>query len=199
VDDWSEVRPVFRDFTGDAIHRDHSGFHAPTRYTSNLGRNDIALAQVSLSEKVIHFRVSCASPIQTEKTGDWLTLWIDLDQDGSTGFMGYEVVIHRTAATATHLSAQRFKDGAWVDLAPVPYVKLAEHLELSLPRAWLASGSEVKFDFKWADAFAGNFQSEGFYTCGDAAPERRFNYRYDSSISAEKIESWRTAHAARTR
>jgi hypothetical protein len=58
---------------------------------------------------------------------------------------------------------------------------LGNQFMVRVPRASLGLGSDpVSFDFHWADNFQTNDIS-GFFLYGDSAPDRRFNYRYETT------------------
>jgi hypothetical protein len=59
------------------------------------------------------------------------------------------------------------------------------------------SAPALRFDFKWGD----NQQKDGdiveFAIHGDSAPDRRFNYRYDQTVTAESISPRSASPGAR--
>lgn len=185
--DWQGVLPEFRDFQGDTLHRDHTGWNSTLRYTNTSGRNDIIRAHVSPSADRVAFHVACAGAITPCTGGNWMRLFIDVDQNHKTGWNGYDLIINRSAPNAEGLSVHRIKDGRSIELPRVPYAVTGTELELSLPRAWFGAAAQLRVDFKWAD----NQQKDGdvveFSINGDSAPDRRFNYRYDQTVTAESI------------
>jgi hypothetical protein len=72
---------------------------------------------------------------------------------------------------------------------------------LAIPRAdlGLAGTAEIRFDFHWAD----NVQVPGdinqFAISGDSAPDRKFNYRYNSDLTPPSAPAGLTAQAASDR
>ena len=56
-------------------------------------------------------------------------------------------------------------------------------MEIRVPRSDIGQGSgtdPVKFDFKWSDNIQNDNDIIEFSVSGDSAPDRRFNYRYDT-------------------
>ncbi len=191
--DWKDVQPEFRDFQGDTLHRDHIGWNNSVRYTNTTGRNDIIRAHVSSSKDTVAFHVTCAADISPSTDSKWMRLFIDVDQNYTTGWKGYDLIVNRASPTEAGLSVHLIKDGKSSELDRVPYAVKGTDLELSLPRSLFGSSESLRFDFKWAD----NQQQDGdiveFAINGDAAPDRRFNYRYDQSVTKELIQSLENA------
>ena len=194
-DDWTGVTPEYRDFRGDTLHRDHVGWNKTIRYTDTTGRNDIIGAQVSSSEDQVFFRVICADNITPPGGNAWMRLYIDADQNSKTGWCGYDLIVNRFSPDTSGLSVHSIKDGVTTELPRATHALAGHQLELALPRSLFGTNPALRFDFKWGD----NQQKDGdileFALHGDAAPDRRFNYRYDQSVTAERIRSW--ADAAR--
>lgn len=188
--DWIGVLPEFRDFQGDTLHRDHTGWNKTLRYTDTTGRNDIIRAHVSPSPDTVAFHVTCASDISPSSDSSWMRLYIDADLNPKTGWNGYDLLVNRTSPTAAGLSVYAIKNGKSIELPRIPYFVKGPDLELTLPRTWFGTAPQLRFDFKWAD----NQQKAGdvaeFALHGDSAPDRRFNYRYDETVTEERIRSW---------
>lgn len=183
--DWSGVLPDFRDFQGDTLHRDHIGWNTSIRYVNTTGRNDIARAHVSTGEDTVAFHVACTSDISPSTDPSWMRLFIDVDQNFKTGWNGYDLLVNRTAPTEAGLSLHLIKDGKSTELSRIPYSVKGKDLELALPRSLFGIAPQLRFDFKWAD----NQQKDGevaeFSINGDSAPDRRFNYRYDQTVTKD--------------
>jgi len=196
--DWKGVLPEFRDFQGDTLHRDFYGWTKLLQYTDTTGRNDIVRAHVSSSKESVDFHVSCAADLTPATDPHWMQLFLDVDQNHQTGWNGYDVMVNRSAPTAEGLAIHRFKDGTWIEEGRARYAVKGPDLELALPRALFGSSSQIRVDFKWADNLQKDDDITEFSLHGDSAPDRRFNYRYDQSVSKALIETW-TAAAAQAR
>jgi len=48
----------------------------------------------------------------------------------------------------------------------------------------------LSFDFKGADNQQKDFDAVGIDLHGDSAPDRRFNYRYEETLTEERIQAW---------
>jgi len=185
--DWQGVLPEYRDFQGDTLHRDHPGWNSTLRYTDKTGRNDIVRAQVSPGPDAVSFHVTCAADLTPATDSRWMRLYIDVDQNFKTGWNGYDMVVNGTSPNAAGLSVHHFKNGKWMEVARVPYAVTGKELEMALPRSLFGNPPQLRFDFKWADNQQRDDDVLEFALHGDSAPDRRFNYRYDSSITAESI------------
>ncbi len=195
--DWQGVRPEYRDFTGDTLHRDHTGWNKSIRYVDATGRNDIVRAHISPDKEMVAFHVACAANI-TEPGAAWMRLYLDADQDARTGWHGYDLMVNRAAPNAAGLSVHRLRGGRAEEIGRVAYAVKGKDLELALPREWLGGTGELRFDFKWADNQQNDADIEEFALHGDSAPDRRFNYRYDARVTDERIKIW-TQEAERVR
>lgn len=198
-EDWTEVMPEYRDFRGDTIHRDHMGWSKNLRYTDTTGRNDIVSARVSSDADHVYFQVTCAEDITPSDGKAWMRLYIDADQSFRTGWSGYDLIVNRSSPDSSGLSVHSVQDGATTELARVPYAVTGRELELALPRSLFGVSPELKFDFKWGDNQQNDTEVVEFALHGDAAPDRRFNYRYDQTVTKEKIRSWGKAADAKNR
>ena len=179
-DDWADVGPEFRDFIGDTEHRNEEGWGSAGPYVNTTGRNDLAVMKVARDEKYVYFYAETADALTPHTGRNWMLLFIDSDQNHTTGWEGYDFVVNLDVADNT-TSLHRLRDG-WnpEPVASIPYAIKGNRLELAIPRValGLSPGDKVSLDFKWAD----NIQKRGditeFFINGDVAPERRFNYRY---------------------
>lgn len=186
--DWTYVTPDFRDMTGDTAHRKHLGWGAVGTLRNATGRNDFILARVARDQDSIAFYAECAGEITAyEGNRNWMLLFIDVDQNAATGWMGYDYLVNRDpdASGYTTLEAHAGSGWNWSTISSaIPYAVEGKKFELKIRRdlLGLASGSgPFGMDFHWAD----NLQTPGdlhdFFTSGDSAPDRRYNYRYQTA------------------
>jgi hypothetical protein len=71
----------------------------------------------------------------------------------------------------------------------ISYRASGNKIELAIPRFNIGeTGSDVKFDFHWADNIQKNNDIIEFAVSGDSAPDRRFNYRYDTSVGEKACD-----------
>ena len=167
--DWDKVKVTYRDTRGDTAWRDADGY-AGLHYTDTSGRNDIVAAKVALDRKGrVDFYVETAAAITSAEGADWMLLLIDADQDAATGWNGYDFVVNKVPG-----KLMAYGPEGWSPVVDVDYAVSGNRLELSIPAALL--GGRTGFDFKWAD-HCGPLEDPMFLQ-GDAAPNRRFNYRF---------------------
>ncbi len=178
-DDWRDVRPEFRDTIADPVHRDFAGWGKDVRYVNQTGRNDIVAAKLSYDEQNVHFYSRTREKLTPASDPNWMLLFIDVDGDPKTGWLGYDFVINREVGGDGVTSLQRNVDGkyTWGPAQKVSYRTVGNELELAVPWNLLGTKRPAALDFKWAD----NIQQTGdwpdFTVNGDAAPNDRFNYR----------------------
>ena len=178
--DWQDVNPEFRDHLGDTAHRDHKGY-GQLHYTNTTGRNDLSLMKVARDAKNICFYAQTVNPLTPYTDQNWMVLFIDSDQNPNTGWQGYDYAVNLERFDAKTTSLHRLTEAWNPELkSKIAFASNSNQLELAIPREALGLTAEAKvaLDFKWAD----NIQKTGdvteFFLNGDAAPERRFNYRY---------------------
>jgi len=175
---WKQVEPEFLDDVGDPVQRDHSGW-ADLSYKNSTGRNDIVAAKVAYDDRAIYFYVRTLEPLSPSTDPNWMLLFIDVDANSKTGWLGYDYVLNR-AVGLTNTSLQQNAGGVylWESIGKVKYRKLGNELMISIPRNLLHLGrGPHTIDFKWADNIQQTGDANDFTLNGDAAPNDRFNYR----------------------
>lgn len=180
-DDWQEVKVEYRDTIGDTIHRDYPGYGG-LHYKNMSGRNDIITCKVAVDKKMIYFFAQTQNPITTHTGRNWMLLLIDSDNNHNTGWYGYDYLVNKRVLDSYTTSVMQYKSnctkGAWAQKAKIKYQYKGCFIEIALPRQLFGlTGSELTFDYKWADNPAKLYNPISFCTDGDAAPNRRFNYR----------------------
>jgi hypothetical protein len=180
-DEWTPVQPSFQTDPGTPVWRNYRGFGKAGPYINHTGRNDIVEAKVSYNEDNVYFYVRTYN-FTTNYTGpNWMLLFLNVDANYTTGWLGYDFVINRAVQSFQQTSLERNNGGnayVWTKVADVSYVMRGKELELMIPRRLLdIPSSSVTIDFKWAD----NIQQDGtwsdFTLNGDSAPPDRFNFR----------------------
>ena len=182
-DQWHDVAPEFLDHVGETIAREFDGA-AGLHYANVTGRNDLLAFKVARDQSHVYFYARTREALTSSGQPHWMWLLIDTDQNSSTGWEGYDVIVNRTVAAdgKTWVESNQGQ-WRWEKVARADFQVEGNELQLAIPRAalGLAPGqTRVALDFKWAD----NLQRPGdltdFYLSGDVAPEGRFNYRYNA-------------------
>jgi hypothetical protein len=179
-DDWKNVRPEYRDTIGDPVHRDHPGWGNKLRYVNQTGRNDIVAAKTSVDERNVYFYVRTREKLTAHTDPNWMLLFIDVDSNPKTGWLGYDVVVNRKVVDPNETTLERNDGGryAWNAPAKIAYRAVGNELELAIPRELVKIQSlPATIDFKWADNIQQTGDWSDFTLNGDAAPNDRFNYR----------------------
>lgn len=160
---WRNVQPEFLDARGDTEHRDFDGW-GTLHYRDTSGRNDIVAAKVARDRENLAFYVRTAAPLTPMTDENWMILYLDRDQDAATGWHGYDYRVARGRL-------EHWANG-WRSVAPVAMRSVGNELQILVPRRLI--GYRGGLDFKWAD----HSDETGMFLTGDAAPSRRFSYRY---------------------
>ncbi len=184
-DDWNGVSPEFRDTIGDVTHRDFPGY-GELVYRNETGRNDLTTMKATCDDDSLYFYAETSSPITPSTDANWMLLLLDTDQDGSTGWLGYDFVVNQEVADETTTTVKRWENGAWVKVDDAVFQVSGNQMELALSRTavGMADGTP-HFDFHWADNIQefGNVSELGLH--GDSAPNRRWNYRFAMKASGK--------------
>jgi hypothetical protein len=183
---WKSVKPVFRDYVGETSERNHAGTDNRT-YINTTGRNDISAAQVAYDVDHLYFRVTAAEKLSPRTDDNWMTLWIDIDGEGSTGWNGYDYTVNRAGAGKKTTTLERARSGwDWqVVTDKVKYKVDGNALTLQLDRRDLDGLSAVpRIGFKWSDNVQPEEDVMDFYLSGDVAPSSRLNFVYDAAVTS---------------
>ncbi|HKK62429.1 MAG TPA: hypothetical protein VJ951_07710 [Bacteroidales bacterium] len=178
--DWKSVKNEFRDTKGDTFHRDNLGY-AGERYVNKSGRNDIITSKVAVEEENIYFYCETADNLTSHLGNNWMLLLIDADNNTETGWYGFDFMVNKQVVDQQRSILMRYnhETGKWMDQTTVKFRYQNNHLELNIPREELGLiENQITFDFKWSDNPAKLENPISFCTEGDAAPNRRFNYRF---------------------
>ena len=177
--DWDQVQTVHTDPLGDTLHRDFEGTDPETRYVNKTGRNDIVESRAVVEGSSICFQVSTREDLSPHTDPNWMLLFIDVDQDHATGWEGYDLVINRKPLSAAETSMEKWTSKGWESIGEIEMAYTENQLELRMPLAFDPSTRpDFGFDFKWADHPRNCKDITAFFLDGDAAPDRRFNYRF---------------------
>ena len=178
--DWADVTPVFRDATGDTAPRDWAATMKQNHYKNATGRNDLATVQVARDATNVYLHVTTAAKLSPWMDPRWMNIFIDADQNPKTGWLGYDFRVNEPHVGNTS-SVQKWSGGKWVEVTTVPMAMGERELELSLSRHLLGfdAGKAVKLDLKVLDNPSPSPDVVSFYTTGDAAPDGRFNFRFE--------------------
>ena len=179
-DDWNAVEPEFRDTIGDAVDRQCRGWDPKVTYSDHSGRNDIVAAKVGYDRDRVYFYVRTQNPITPSTDPNWMLLFLDVDCNAATGWLGYDVLINASRSAAGETSVERNVGGRyqWQSVGSAEFRTTGNELELSCPWRLLGlEGPPASFDFKWADHIQQTGDWSDFTLHGDVAPNDRFNYR----------------------
>ena len=177
-DQWQDVTPNYLDDLSDTGHRDAKGYGDAGRLTNNTGRNDLDLARVTYDATKVYFYVRTREPLTRPQGFNWMTLLV---RTTGRGWAGYDLAINRTAPKEGKTAIEKSADGRqWTSLGQADIRYAGNELQLSIPRDLIKSTGPVRFEFKWTDNGPIGQDPIAFIDQGDAAPNGRFNYRYDT-------------------
>ncbi len=179
-DDWTPVRPEFRDTIGDVQHRHHCGY-GNLVYDNATGRNDFVMAKAAFDTRRLYFFVQTRAPITPHTDPMWMLLLLDTDQNAATGWLGCDYIVNREVDGRSSAAVHRWKDGGWHRAGTANYQVNGCGLELAVPRSLVGEAEgDPAFDFHWADNIQGFSGIAELGVNGDSAPNRRWNYRFET-------------------
>jgi hypothetical protein len=175
--DWVDVGPEYRDHIGDTVHRNHSGWGSAGTYTNTTGRNDFVTAKVARDNNYVYFYIETASNITPWNDSNWMTLFINSDQNYSTGWNGYDYAVNMGVISSTTTTLKHTSGGwNWANVdTNIAYRVSGNKMEIKIPRSEIGQGSgsdRVAFDFHWADNIQTNDNIIEFSISGDSAPDK---------------------------
>ncbi|MDR3708895.1 MAG: hypothetical protein P4L33_11385 [Capsulimonadaceae bacterium] len=188
-DQWKDVRPEFRHEIGGEAHRDFDG-NGNVHYTNNTGRNNIISAKVCYDSTAAYFYARTRNAITKPTGNNWMLLFLNIDGNYKTGWLGYDYVINRIHPTGTTAYVERCKGNAyaWEKPAAVSCRYSGSEMEIRVPYSAIGGKKPVFIDFKWADnCLSSKPCADDFTLNGDAAPDGRFNYRAKIAASRERL------------
>lgn len=180
ADDWADVKPFYRSYRGNVMHRDHRGCN-DQYYKNSTGRNDFVGAKVARDKDNIYFYVETASKLTPDTDRNWMMLFLDTDRDKTTGWNGYDYIVNRVNPKRGRAIVEKNVGGRWEweEVAATKFAVKGNKLELEISRKVLnLTGTEINIEFKWNDNMQENGNIMDFYINGDTAPGGRFNYVY---------------------
>ena len=189
-DQWQEILPLFTDFQGDTSHRDHSDTTGMRRYVNTTGRNDIVESRLTADGGMVYAYAKTDAPITDyEGSSNWMLLFIDADNNKSTGWEGYDFLINYAVLSDTTTTLCAYKDGVWQEVGVVNYQAKENQLMVAIPRSLLGlTGDSFTLNFHWMDNVTDIYSLEDWFTTGDSAPERRNNYTLTLSVAYDATE-----------
>ena len=183
-ENWESVSPVYTDYAGDTLHRDHADTTGKIQYVNTTGRNDIVESRITADGGNLYVYARAAanltSPTESE---NWMLLFIDADADKSTGWEGYDFMVNYEVVSNTVTTLCAYKDGVWQEIGTVAYAVKGDRVTVTIPRSLIGlTDKTVKVNFHWMDNVTDVYDLESWFTTGDSAPERRNNYAYEQAI-----------------
>ncbi len=192
-DQWADIEVTYTDPTGDAEHRDATGF-GKTHYVNETGRNDIVASKITNDTKNLYVYAQTQYDVSMfDANSAWMQLYVNMDNSAETGWYGYDYIINYKAKDTftTTLAKYNGQDGAYgfEVVGEISYRAKDNELMIAIPLELLGITDyrQISFDFKWADSTSTINTMEQFYTDGDCMPLGRMNYVYQTYIPGESV------------
>ncbi|WP_142785488.1 glycoside hydrolase family 71/99 protein [Changchengzhania lutea] len=176
---WNSINNTFYDHIGDVEHRNSQKQGSAGPYINTNGRNDIDLCKVTGDENNVYFYVKTKEKLSPSTDSNWMLLFIDVDQNKSTGWEGYDLLVNQNITDSKSSTIQKYhpKKG-WIEAGITSYKTEDKDLMLSIPKALFRQNETLNFDFHWVDNLSKLETIYDLFEAGDNAPSRRANYRY---------------------
>src|SRR3546814_6862178 len=130
---------------------------------NKTGRNDLDTLKIAATKSSLHFYVSTVSDITPISEGDWMTLWLNIDQSYKSGWNGFDFRVVQGD------QLEQYKGGSWQRAGDVTYRLAGNRLMVEIPLKQLGLSLAGDLELKWSD----NMQQADaidWYIHGDAAP-----------------------------
>lgn len=192
---WDSVEPVYYDTTGDIMHRNELAYAGYTTLVNTTGRNDFATLKTAYDANNIYFYAETIDELTEATDENWMMLFINSDQNSETGWNGYDYVFNHKLLNSNTGLLQRNVGNTWEweDVASISFKAEGNQIQVAIPRNLIGlDGTELKFQFKWADNINESGNIMDFYNIGDVAPDGRFAYQFYQnapSVVAAREES----------
>lgn len=192
-DQWQDVTPVFWDFEGDTSPRDEPDVTHTFRYQNFTGRNDIAESRVTADEGMVYAYVRTTAPITDPREGNnWMLLFLDTDNDQSTGWEGYNFLLNYKVINDTETTLCAYRDHVWQEIGTVGYRVEGCEMMLAIPRSLLGLTEDTfTLGLHWLDNVTDIYDLHAWFTTGDSAPERRNNYTLTLTVPYDAVKETR--------
>lgn len=179
--EWSNVTPVYADIQGDTGHRNFQNINNTATLVNNTGRNDIIESRVTYDNSNVYFYVKTAQNLSPYTDPNWMLLFINTDRNKATGWEGYDYVVNMSVITDTQTTLKKWNGSNWTNDQQISYKFQANEMEISIPRNLIGlSTGTLGFNFHWADNPQQLTDITSFFTDGDSAPDRRFDYNFNT-------------------
>lgn len=178
-EDFDSIELTFHDHVYDTEPRKCGSNGGNIEYVNNSGRNDIEYAKVSRDDNFTYFYVKTRDPLKTSDDTNWMNLYINTNVDGVTGWEGYSYLINRFRQDEKCSIEKTIKGWNWEKVGEAEIKYYEDSILITVPNELIGLGKvPVTFEFKWADNSVTDGDIMDFYDMGDAAPDGRFNFRY---------------------
>ena len=183
---WDAVTVTYTDYVKDCLDRDFNGYGEQV-YTDTTGRNDFTAFKITHDTKNVYFYAETRFDIsKPDKDSSWMQLFIDADQNVSTGWYGYDFIVNYSAKDEFTTTVAKYNgEGnafSFEVVGEVSYRAKGNQMMIAVPLEML--GVEhcdyMNFHFKWVDSDSKMTTMEQFYTEGDVAPLGRLNYVFNT-------------------
>ncbi len=193
-DEWKEISPEYCDFIGDVEHRDYPGWCSANHYLNKTGRHDIQFCKVERVSTRLYFYMRCGDSIENDNEPYWMNLYINTDQNATTGWLGYDFRVGKKIASGTR-ELEKWIENRWMPIGTAHYSVKGTEMEMEIKKSdlWKSESmlqgvknalrfdkvDPIVIDFHWIDNMAGESEDD-FLMNGDSAPDRRFNFHYEN-------------------
>ncbi len=179
---------IFDDTINDTVFRSAMSSTKKFRYTEASGRNDITGASVIQDENSVYISAAAVSDVVFYDKDTFMRLYIDTDRKYDTGWEGYDILVSGYENGKVSVFTLD-KDGQRTKTADADYIINGKYVTVKLA----SSLTGESFDFKWSDnSDALERGVMAFMEKGDAAPDDRFNYRYEFTGYAKTVKTGET-------
>ena len=175
--EWGSVTPVQKDAQGDCEHRNFKDVKNYQTYVNNTGRNDIIESRTTADGANVYFYIKTAAAITPYTDPNWMMVYLNTDQNKSTGWEGLDYVINMGVTSSSQTTIKKRNGNTWTTMGTATYSVSGNEMEIAVPRALVGlTANTVSYYYQIFDNPSVLDNIEDNFINGESAPDRRFNY-----------------------
>lgn len=178
---WSDVGFVQRKADSKQMARDEFGGSQTVRYTQAAPSNAISEVRVSYDAEKIYFYIKTKSKLTEPKHGEtnWMNLFIGRGKPSLKGWESFEYLVGSNYSDGKVSVEVLDADYGRSYLGEVAFTKVANYLQIEIPRALIGLDSEETFYFKLASGVETPSDIMSYYKTGSVLPIGRLCYQFN--------------------
>lgn len=180
VTQWNDVTYAQKHPDSKQIARSAYSISKTLRYSQAAPKNALNEVKVSYDADNVYFliksKLAWSDPKSTDS--DWVNLYIGTGEPSEKGWNGYEYLVG-SSFSGGQVSVETLSSSfSKSEVGKVSYAKIANNLQISIPRSMIGLSDAEGFYFKVTAGVENPSDILNTYTTGSAMPMGRLSYQY---------------------